>query len=68
MKKMNSKLARQGKSIAGAAQFVRKQVARGVDKRSIKAAVLKRWPKFETDKAGLESRLRVAQEIVSHAE
>lgn len=62
----NTKLAKEGKSIGGAARFVREQIAKGVEVKAVKAAVLERWPKFQHDKAGLKSRIKMATKLVKH--
>lgn len=64
----NTKLAQAGKSIGGAAAFVRKQILAGEKPQVVKAAVIEKWPKFKRDRKGLTSRINVARKLAkSHA-
>lgn len=55
--------AAHGKSIGGAARFIRHCYNTGTGKHEAFKMALEKWPKFNHDMVGLESRWRMAKKL-----
>ena len=61
------KAAKVSSKLAGAADYVREQYNLGAKKSDVFAAVVEKWPAFNHDKVGLESRWNTAERIAKNA-
>ena len=50
--------------LTGSAEYMRELVKKGTSKADAFKKLLAKWPRFETDKAGLMSRWNMANKIV----
>lgn len=67
-KKAKGSGAKTNSGITGAAEFVRKAYAEGATKAETREKVLQKWPKFEHDAAGFESRWKTAERLAKAAD
>jgi hypothetical protein len=64
MKKEKNKSVKSTAGITGSAQYMRNLVSEGVAKADAFKKMLAKWPRFEQDKPGLESRWKMAKRII----